>query len=131
MTPQNRFNVIDTLPNVSIEEGNHKSALHPSNRDIVEAQIKEELDNFQYKIVNKKPVIISALGAIPKKCSNKIRLIHDASRPAGQSLSDLTVPESFKYQFIQDAINCLNEGCFLSKVDLSNAYRAVRTHPSN
>ena len=56
------FNVIDTLPNVSIEEGNHKSAL-----DIVEAQIKEELDNFQYKIVNKKPAIISALGAIPKK----------------------------------------------------------------
>ena len=78
MTPKNRifrqvrgiserFNVIDTLPNVSIEVRNHKSALDPSNRDIVEAQIKEELDNFQYKIVNKKPVIISALGAIPKK----------------------------------------------------------------
>ena len=55
------FNVIDTLPNVSIEVGNHKYALDPSNRNIVKAQIKEELDNFQYKIVNKKPAIIWVL----------------------------------------------------------------------
>ena len=41
------------------------------------------------------------------------------------------MPEYFKYQFIQDAVDCINEGCFLSKVDLSNAYRVVRTHPSN
>ena len=47
-------------------------------------------------------------------------------------MNDLTpVPESFKYQSIQDAVDCINEGWFLSKVDLSDAYRVVRTHPSN
>ena len=58
-------------------------------------------------------------------------------RPVGittwtlQSSNDLTVPESFKYKSILDAVDCINEGCFLSKADLSNAYRVVRTHPSN
>ncbi|XP_053381232.1 uncharacterized protein LOC128549078 [Mercenaria mercenaria] len=37
-----------------------------------ESQIKHELANGHYKIVHEKPHIVSALGAIPKKDSNKI-----------------------------------------------------------
>jgi hypothetical protein len=38
-----------------------------------ESQIKYELANGHYKIVHEQPFIVSALGATPKKDSNKVR----------------------------------------------------------
>ena len=65
----------------------------------------------------------------PKKGSDKVRLIHDASR--GDALNDFAEPESFQYQTINDAIQLIKPGSYMAKVDLSNAYRVVRIHPSN
>ena len=77
------------------------------------------------------PTIVSALGAIPKHNSTKIRLIHDCSKPDGLSVNDYANADSFSYQTIQDAVQTITPGCYMAKVDLSNAYRSVKIHESN
>ncbi len=125
------FHIINETPVQSVEVHNHKSAVSAANRDKVEAQIQEELDNLQYTIVEEKPFIISALGAIPKKGSTKVRLIHDASRPIGSALNDFATADSFQYQTLMDARKLVKPGWYMGKIDLANAYRVVRIHPSN
>lgn len=98
----------------------------------VELQIRTELNNGRYKIVDSKPTIVSALGAIPKsKDSNAVRIIHDASRPLGKALNDYAPKTTFKYQCVQDAVDLTTTNCYYAKVDLSQAYRSVKIHPSN
>ena len=53
------------------ETNNYKSATTGDVRDKVENQIREEISKGNYV----------ALGAIPKPDTDKIRLIHDCSRP--------------------------------------------------
>ena len=79
---------------------------------LVEKQIMEELSNGRYVMAPRKPRIISALGAVDKPSKNKIRLIHDCSRPEGSALNDLAVNWKFSYQSIQDAISIITPSCF-------------------
>ena len=97
----------------------------------MEKQICDELANGHYMKVSTKPAIISALGAVPKKDTNKIRLIHDCSRPTGYSLNSCATTEKFSYQTIQDAVDLITPGSMLFKLDLACAYRSVRIHESN
>ena len=60
-----------------------------------------------------------------------MRLIHDASRPLGQALNDYAINDHFQYQSIQDAVDLITPNCYLAKVDLANAYRSTKIHPSN
>lgn len=113
-----------------IEVENYASATSPDNKLKTEKQIKVELENGRYVIVDRRPAIVSAIGAIPKSDGN-IRIIHDASRPHGESLNDLWEKETFSYSGIQDATDMIKPGYFLAKVDLKSAYRSVRTHPTN
>ncbi|MEW8545791.1 MAG: reverse transcriptase domain-containing protein, partial [Candidatus Thiodiazotropha sp.] len=114
-----------------VETENYRSAVAEDKRAHVEKQILTELENGRYRIVNRKSNIISALGAIPKKDSGNVRLIHDASRPAGQALNNFATTHHFKYQFVQDAVHLVTHGCYFAKLDLANAYRCVKIHPSN
>ncbi|XP_069131661.1 LOW QUALITY PROTEIN: uncharacterized protein [Argopecten irradians] len=99
--------------------------------DLVEKQIKHELLHGNYKVTRQKPTIISALGAIPKS-SSKVRLIHDASRPSKLSLNDHILSDcSCEYMDLREATKHITPGCYMAKVDLSNAYRSVPIHPSN
>lgn len=75
-------------------------------------------------------MIVSALGAI-QKSDNKIRLIHDASRPEGESLNDFCQKEPFQYSSVQDGVDMISPGYYLAKLDLKAAFRSVRTHSSN
>ena len=113
------------------EVENYKSATGKHHRELVEKKIKEELRNRRYKIVTKKPLLVSALGAIPKPGKSAIRIIHDASRPKNSSLNDHAWHEPFSYQRIQDAVDIIKPGYFLAKVDLAAAYRSVKIHESN
>ena len=81
--------------------------------------------------MDKRPVIISALGAIPKQDSSDVRLIHDCSRPIGTSVNDLATKYSVKYQTMDEAVRLSSPNCFYAKVDLKSAYRSVNIHPSN
>jgi hypothetical protein len=120
------FPLIDNeaeLPCSSVEVANYKSATSPSVISRVEAQIKAELAEGNYIATSEKPIIISALGAIPKS-DGGIRLIHDASRPEGHSLNDLASQEECKLQSFKDALDIINPGCYCAKIDLKNAYRS-------
>ena len=129
---QNGFHIVHpTEITEAAEVENYKSATDPLYRDKVEEQIFTELENGRYQLVDEKPTIISALGAIPKRNSDKVRLIHDASRPQGSALNDFAPHERFSYQSIQDAVDLTKPGYYYAKVDLANAYRSVRIHPSN
>lgn len=108
---------------------NYKSATVDHAR-ACEQQILEELNNGRYVISPTPPMLVSALGAIPKK-NGKVRLIHDASRPDEFSLNGFCDKEYLRYQSIQDAVEMITPGAWLAKVDLSMAYRSVKTHPSN
>ena len=67
------FNIVD-IDKIStpVETDNYYSATS-ATANKVEKQIITELENGHYKIVDQKPIIVSALGAIPKKDSNKVR----------------------------------------------------------
>ena len=91
----------------------------------------EELSNGRYVMARSKPRIISALGAVDKPSKNKIRLIHDCSRPEGSALNNLAVNWKLSYQSIQDAISIITPSCYLAKIDFSNAYRSVKIHPDD
>lgn len=98
-------------------------------RNAVENQIIEELENGRYMLADDQPSIVSALGAIPKK-GDKIRLIHDCSRPNGAAANDYALREKFKYTTLQNAIEMISPGDFLAKVDLQSAYRSVKVSQS-
>ena len=114
-----------------IQMDNYKSATLGKAREMVEAQIKEEIDNGRYEVVSAKPVIISAMGSLPKRGSDKVRLIHDCSRPSGAAVNDLAEHSPFTYQSLQDAVDLITPGCFLGKIDCQSAYRSVKTHPND
>ena len=120
----------DSISNFA-EVNNYPSATSEKMRAPVEDQILTELENGRYRIVSEKPHIVSALGAIPKKDSLKVRLIHDASRPFGHALNDFATTNHFKYQSFQDAMDLVTPGSYFAKIDLANAYRSVKIHPSN
>ena len=113
-------------PNILTEVDNYKSATNSQARPYVEAQIRDEIANGRYRIVDHKPCIVSALGAIPKNVEKtKYRLILDASRPYGRALNDFAKHDPFRYQSLQDAIDLIKPGYFLSKLDLQNSFRSV------
>ena len=130
---KNGFDIVDSEKiNTPVDIANYTSATGEDMVARVEDQIKTEIDNGRYVLVNEKPLIVSALGALPKKDAKRVRLIHDASRPAGQgALNDYCSAEKFSYQSIQDAVDIIKPGSFLAKVDLANAYRSVKINPSN
>jgi hypothetical protein len=105
---------------------NYRSAEQDISREIVEAQIQTEVSCGRYIICDEKPYVVSSLGAIPKK-NNKVRLIHDLSRPAG-GVNKLASDTSVSYSTIDDAVKMTKEGSYLAKLDLSTAYRSVPLH---
>ena len=76
----------DNCVSHSVKIDNYTSATAKNVRAQVERQILIEIKNGKYRIVDRKPAFIWALGAIPKKDSNNVHLIHDASKPSGQAL---------------------------------------------
>lgn len=110
-------------------EQNYKSATDADRRNKVEQQIQAEIANGRYEITTTRPKIISALGALDKPNSSRIRLVHDCSRPkTGTSLNSLAEGWKFSYQSVQDAIALITPNCYLAKCDLSEAYRSVKIH---
>ena len=129
---QEGFHIINTKEFAKpVFVNNYKSATNPEVRDLVEEQIKIELREKRYQIIDQPARITSALGAIPKKEKNKVRLIHDASRPSGYALNDYARNNPFQYQSISDAVKHVTPQAYLAKIDLANAYRSVKIHPSN
>lgn len=119
------FHIIN--PDAVIEEAftkNYKSATGKEHFTQVDAQVKIEIAEGRYVKVNTRPIIISALGAIPKD-SGGVRLIHDCSRPAGRAVNDLVDIDSFSFQTVDEALTLVSPGAYMAKVDLKSAYRSI------
>ncbi len=118
------FNIVNLHCEVdNVETPNHQSAL--ADKETVGAQILNEVALGNYVITDKKPRIVSALGAIPKS-DGGVRIIHDASMPIGSSLNDFAAQEEkLKFQTVDDAVALMTEGCYMAKVDLKAAYRSI------
>ena len=72
----------------------------------------------------------SPIGVTPKKDPNKYRMIMNLSAPKGDSINDSINKQSFSlsYSTVDDAMNIilsLDQGCFLSKLDVEAAFRCV------
>ncbi|MCP4261719.1 MAG: hypothetical protein GY774_30085, partial [Planctomycetes bacterium] len=79
-------------------------------------------------------LIVSPLAAIPKKNTDKMRIIHNLSYPYGASVNSHTPPEFCRvvYETIDDCIKIilgLGRHSLVSKTDLSNAYFCLPIHP--
>ena len=110
---------------------NYKSATNESASKIVESQILDEIRNSRYLIVCNKPTKISALGAVPKSDSNKMRLIHDCSRPAFDAVNSHSSPENVSFTSVDEALKLLKPNSYMAKIDLASAYRHGPIHPSD
>lgn len=108
---------------------NYKSVTDPVVASLIEEQIQEEISNHRYVVVESAPHLVSSLGAVPKKDSDKYRLIHDCSRPIGSALNDFANNNKFSYQTLDSALEIISCDNYLAKIDLASAYRSVRIHP--
>ena len=106
---------------------NYRSVL-VNDCEKVEAQILKEIKLGRYIVVENPPHVISSLGAVPKKGTSKIRVIHDFSRPNG-GINQFCFDTSVSYTSIDTALRLIKPGAFLSKIDLSEAYRSVPINP--
>jgi hypothetical protein len=98
------------------------------NFDLVQLQIEKEVSLGRYIISKTCPSVVSSLGAVPKS-PGAIRLIHDMSRPDG-GINVYGVDSAVHYSTIDDALKLVVPGTYMAKVDLSEAYRSIPTHPS-
>ena len=57
--------------------------------------------------------------------------ISASSTPRGNALNDFAINNKFQYQSLQNAIDYIQPEDFLAKIDIVQAYRVVKIHPSN
>jgi hypothetical protein len=99
------------------------------HHEAVTKQIEEEIENGRYVKAKDKPRMVSPLGALPK-ADGKVRLIHDASAPMGNSINDnYEMREKVKYDSVNDFCKQIARNWFMAKVDLQSAFRSVGIHP--
>ena len=108
---------------------------HPSidtHHDLVERELKAQVEVGNYVCSSNKPLIISPMGAILKEGRDEVRLIHDGSRPtATESMNSYSLPTSVQYESIENAYKLAMPNTYLCKIDLKAAYRSVAIHPSD
>lgn len=97
-------------------------SLFINNEDKIDAVLEEEARLGFIKEVEHKPKVVSARGAVPKKDSDKLRLITDLSRPVGLSLNEKVIPPKFKMQTVDDALKLVRKGCWMAKIDLQGKF---------
>ena len=125
-----RISDIDNVQSVK----NVSCSNHPSvnvHYNLVENELKKQLRCGNYIQCDVTPTIISPLGAILKEGKDEVRLIHDCSRPVGDSVNDYALPSSVQYERLETAYSLASPSRYLCKVDLKSAYRSVAIHPAD
>lgn len=104
---------------------NHKSAVQPEVKGFIDNIILEELREGNYEIKDTKPIIVSAIGAVPKS-DTEWRLIHDFSLPENASVNNYA-PEfnHYSYESVDSAVRLMKHNYYAAKIDLRHAFRSV------
>ena len=110
---------------------NYSSILTPDSSAQMSDLLDREVREGMVSITDSRPTCVHALGAKIKP-DGSIRPITDCSRPPGRSVNDscASLYKTFKYKSVDNLIDMLVPGDFLSVVDIKAAYRAVPVHPS-
>lgn len=110
-----------------VKMANHKSAMQ--KQEVVTNIILDEIEKGRYVVCDDwQPNIISPLGLVSKS-DGGYRLIHDCSLPYGHAVNDITIEmEKQSYESVDTAVGLMTYTCFMAKVDIKAAYRAVAIH---
>ncbi len=114
-----------------VECANYSSATRPDRKNIVEKQLKAEIQQGHLITTPHKPTIINAIGAVPKENCDELRLITDASRPEGHSLNSYMKLNPFKFDTVDNAVSLLGKDYYQCKIDLRHGYRSIPIHPDD
>ena len=80
---------------------------------------------------------ISPLGAVPKKRSERLRIIHDLSFPHNdkkQSVNSRLIDTTCQYLRFHDVLRriaAIGPSCLLAKIDIKDAFRLLRVRPED
>ena len=125
------FDIVDS-PVENYDCKNYDSITSGPAREVMIANIEEDLVEGRISNVEEKPNCIHSQGAVPKS-SGGYRTITDCSRPEGKSVnahSESLAPK-FKFKNIDYAVDLLAEGDMMSVIDIKAAYRAVSINPDH
>jgi len=112
----------DTGPPPSARFSNHSSAF--ANTQFVTSNLAELLQAGTIEKVTDLPHIISPLGVVPKKGSDKLRLIFD-----GQYLNSYLIIPSFKYEDLSFCSQYLKPNDYIITSDLSSGFHHLDIDP--
>ena len=110
---------------------NYKSSTDPSVSNKVEKAILNELELGHYVIVNEKPPVVSALGAVPKPDSRMYVSYMTAACLKVKALIPIPKSTASNFKPLMMLLKLLKPGYFMSKIDRKSAYRSVPIHPGN
>ena len=124
------FKVINSDCVSAYESGNYSSITEGDVGDRMTARLSEEIDAGLVSVVSEPCICIHPFGCVPKG-HDDFRAIVDCSTPAGVCVNDHTdtCRCNFSYNSVESVTDVLQPGDFICTVDISNAYRAVNTHP--
>ena len=124
------WGITDGFPNVDQEVepyecSNYNSILNKDSKAKMNSIIKSELEGGIISISTSKPHCVHALGAVPK-ASEGIRPITDCSRPLYRSVNNSceSLLEEFCFKSVDDMVDMLQPGKFMSVIYIKSAYRA-------
>lgn len=109
-------------------------------RDVIAADVKDNkkagpLQREPWPYVNGYPLCASPIGAVPKKNSGKVRVIHDLSAPkGGDSINggiDDGSLEISSFGHAARAVRRAGRGAWLIKLDVEAAYKQVPVQPGD
>ena len=117
---------------------NHKSAIQ--NSGMTEQMLKKELEKGRiagpFQCIPFEHFISSPIGLIPKKETNKYRMIHDLSYPHSEGVNVFISKEdsTVSYETLDTVIALLIEvgrNALMAKSDIEEAFRIIPIHPSD
>ena len=131
------WSIVDGFPIVEADVpsyrcSNYSSILEAKSKTKMDGIVKAELAEGIISEVDYVPACIHALGAVSKP-SGGIRPITDCSRPEGKSVNNYCTElfKEFSYKSVDDVVEILKWGMYMSVVDIKAAYRAVPIRESH
>ena len=93
--------------------------------ELATQQVLTEIRQGNYQVCDVKPPVVSPFSVLPKP-DGGIRLTHDGSQPAGNSMNDYATLEGrYRFETVDNATALMWPGYYMAKVDLKSAYRSV------
>lgn len=126
------YRVIDSDCGSSYICNNYSSITKQPIGPVMTDRLKLEIEQGLLTVVDTKCDCTHALGSVPKG-HDDFRAIVDCSSPVGDCVNDHTwsCRNKFSYNSVDNVTDLLQRGDYLATVDISNAYRAVNTHPDS